>query len=114
MAGAFLVTLREGLEAALIISIILAYLARTGNHRYFRNIWLGTGAAVVVSMAAGAGLYWTIGHLSGRAEEIFEGIAMFIAVLVLTYMVIWMKRQAINIKSHLEAQVGSALAAGRS
>lgn len=112
MAAAFLVTLREGLEAALIISIILAYLARTGNRRYFRNVWLGAGSALVVSLAAGAGLYWTIGKLSGRAEEIFEGIAMFIAVLVLTYMVIWMKRQAVNIKEHLEAQVVSAVAAG--
>lgn len=112
MAGAFLVTLREGLEAALIISIILAYLARTGNRRYFVNIWVGAGAAVVVSLAAGAGLYWTVGSLSGRAEEIFEGIAMFIAVAVLTYMVVWVKRQAVNIKMHLEARVGSAVATG--
>ncbi len=112
MAGAFLVTLREGLEAALIISIILAYLARTGNRQFFVNIWVGAGAAVVVSLAAGAGLYWTVGNLSGRAEEIFEGIAMFIAVAVLTYMVVWMKRQAVNIKAHLEAKVGSAVATG--
>ena len=112
MAGAFLVTLREGLEAALIISIILAYLARTGNRGYFVNVWIGAGAAVVVSLAAGAGLYWTFGRLSGRAEEIFEGIAMLIAVAVLTYMVIWMKRQAVNIKAHLEARVGSAVATG--
>lgn len=112
MAGAFLVTLREGLEAALIISIILAYLARTGNRRYFVNIWVGAGAAVVVSLAAGAGLYWTVGSLSGRAEAIFEGIAMFIAVAVLTYMVVWVKRQAVNIKMHLEARVGSAVATG--
>ncbi|MEE8470618.1 MAG: iron uptake transporter permease EfeU [Dehalococcoidia bacterium] len=112
MAAAFLVTLREGLEAALIIGIILAYLDRTGGRQYFRNIWLGAGLAVMVSLAAGAGLYWTIGHLSGRAEEIFEGTAMFIAVLVLIYMVIWMKRQAVNIKANLEAQVGSAVATG--
>ena len=112
MAGAFLVTLREGLEAALIISIILAYLARTGNRGYFVNVWIGAGAAVVLSLMAGAGLYWTVGRLSGRTEEIFEGIAMLIAVAVLTYMVIWMKRQAVNIKAHLEVQVGSALAKG--
>ena len=112
MAGAFLVTLREGLEAALIISIILAYLARTGHRQFFVNIWVGASAAVVVSLAAGAGLYWTVGNLSGRAEEIFEGIAMFIAVAVLTYMVVWMKRQAVNIKTHLEAKVGSAVATG--
>jgi high-affinity iron transporter len=112
MAGAFLVTLREGLEAALIISIILAYLARTGNRGYFVNVWIGASAAIVVSLAAGAGLYWTVGRLSGRAEEIFEGIAMLIAVAVLTYMVVWMKRQAVNIKAHLEARVGSVVATG--
>ncbi len=84
MGAAFVVTLREGLEAALIVGIILAYLARSGNMRYFRNVWLGAGAAVVVSVAAGAGLFWTVGQFSGRAEEIFEGIAMFVAVLMLT------------------------------
>lgn len=110
--AAFLVTLREGLEAALIISIVLAYLARSGNYDRFRNIWVGVGAAVMVSLAAGAILFWTLGELSGRAEQIFEGIAMFIAVLVLTYMVIWMKRQAVNIKAHLESQVRSALVTG--
>lgn len=112
MVAAFLVTLREGLEAALIISIILAYLARTRNYQLFPTIWLGAGAAMVVSLAVGAVLFWTLGQLSGRAEAIFEGVAMFSAVLVLTYMVIWMKRQAVNIKAHLEAHLQSALAAG--
>lgn len=112
MAAAFLVTLREGLEAALIVSIILAYLARTRNYQLFPTVWLGAGVAVVVSLAAGAVLFWTLGQLSGRAEAIFEGVAMFSAVLVLTYMVIWMKRQARNIKAHLEAQLQSALATG--
>jgi len=112
MAAAFLITLREGLEAALIIGIIFAYLAQTGNRRHFAKVWLGVGMAVVVSLAVGAGLFLTLGELSGRGEEIFEGIAMLIAVLVLTYMVIWMKRQAVNIKGHLEAKIKSALAVG--
>ena len=112
MTAAFLITLREGLEAALIISIILAYLARTGNYDRFRNVWVGVGAGVVVSLAAGAVLFWTLGELSGRAEQIFEGIAMFTAVAVLTYMVIWMKRQAVNMAAHLESHVRSALITG--
>lgn len=112
MAAAFLMTLREGLEAALIIGIILAYLARTDNRQYFRSIWIGVGGAVIVSVAVGAILFGTIGQFSGRAEEIFEGIAMFVAVVILTYMVIWMKRQATGMKKHLETQVGSALATG--
>ena len=56
--------LREGVEAALIVSIILAYLARTGNARRFGRIWLGTGAAVLLSAAVGAVLCITIGGLS--------------------------------------------------
>jgi len=112
MGAAFVVTLREGLEAALIVGIILAYLARSGNMRYFRNVWLGAGAAVMVSVAVGAGLFWTVGQFSGRAEEIFEGIAMLVAVLMLTYMIVWMKRRAADMKQHLEDRVVSALAAG--
>lgn len=112
MGASFLITLREGLEAALVISIVLAYLARTGNRHHFRNIWLGTGAAILASLAAGAIVFLTVGELTGRSEKIFEGIAMFIAVGILSYMVIWMKKQARNIKAHLEAQVQSALVAG--
>ncbi len=112
MSAAFLVTLREGLEAALITGILMAYLARTGHTSSFKHIWLGVAAAILVSLGVGAGLYWTLGALSGRAEQLFEGSAMFVAVAILTYMVIWMKRQAVNIKGNLEAKMLSALAAG--
>lgn len=112
MAQSFLITLREGLEAALIIGIILAYLTRTGNRDRFGNVWQGVGLAVALSLLAGALLFLLGGEFSGRAEEIFEGLAMFAAVGVLSYMVIWMKKQAVNIKVHLEAQVRSAVARG--
>ena len=109
MAPSLLITLREGLEAALIISVILACLARLGARNQFRSVWLGTGLAVAVSLAAGTVIVGTFGELSGRAEEIFEGTAMLLAVGVLSYMVMWMRKQARNIKAHLERQVKTAL-----
>jgi high-affinity iron transporter len=111
MGAAFLMT-REGLEASLIVGIVLGYLAKTENRRYFRLIWLGTAAAVAVSVAAGAALFFTIGELEGRGEQIFEGIAMLSAVAVLTWMIFWMRKQAANIKKELEAKLASAIAAG--
>lgn len=111
MVPSLLITLREGLEAALIVSIVLAYLGRTGHRKEFGKVWLGVGAAVLTSLLAGAILFVSVGELSGRAEEIFEGLAMLTAVAVLTYMVIWMKRQAADIKAHLEADVNRALGA---
>lgn len=112
MAQSLLITLREGLEAALIVGIVLAYLARTGNRAYFGPIWLGTGAAVVLSILAGSVVFLTTGELKGRTEEIFEGSAMFLAVGVLSYMVVWMKRQAVAFRVHLQAQLEAALRAG--
>ena len=70
---------REGVEAALIVSIILVYLARTGNRRHFGPIWLGAGAAVLLSVVVGAVLWITIHELRSPAEQIFEGSALLLA-----------------------------------
>jgi high-affinity iron transporter len=112
--SSLLITLREGLEAALIIGIILAYLVRTDNRQGFKPVWLGTSLAVVISLIAGATIYLLAGEFSGRAEEIFEGLAMFLAVGVLTWMIFWMRQQAVDIKTHLHAQVKSVLNSGSS
>jgi len=112
--SSFLITLREGLEAALIIGIILAYLARTGNRQGFKPVWLGVSLAVVGSLIAGAAIYLLAGEFSGRAEEVFEGLAMFLAVGVLTWMIFWMRKQAVNIKAHLHAQIQSVLTSSSS
>jgi high-affinity iron transporter len=112
MAASALITLREGLEAALIIGIILAYLKRTGNADRSSAVWTGTVTAMLLSVLAGGAIFLTAGEFTGRAEELFEGTAMLTAAGVLTYMIFWMRRQAINIRAHLVAQVDSALAAG--
>jgi high-affinity iron transporter len=104
--------LREGVEAALIVSIILAYLAKTGNQRHFGKIWLGAGAAVALSVVVGLVLFNTIGGFEAPAEQIFEGFAMLIAAAVVTWMLFWMRRTAANIKGHLHAGVDRALVEG--
>jgi high-affinity iron transporter len=104
--------LREGVEAALIVSIILAYLAKTGNRRHFGRIWLGTGAAIAVSVLGGGVLWMSIGGLEGSAEQIFEGVAMVLAAAVVTWMLFWMRRTAASIKGELHARVDSAIAEG--
>lgn len=109
MLGALLITLREGLEAALIVGIILAYLARTNNKQGFKPVWLGIGMAVLLSLIAGAVIDVVAGTFEGRAEQIFEGTVLFLAVGVLTWMVFWMRKQAVNIKGELHAQIQSAL-----
>src|SRR2546421_10907429 len=112
MAVAGLVMLREGLEAALIMGIILAYLAKTGNRDKFGVVWMGSGLAVLMSVIVGTGIFVTAGEFTGRAKQLFEGTAMFTAAGVLTYMIFWMRRQSINIRAHLHARVNTALQAG--
>jgi high-affinity iron transporter len=107
-----LITLREGLEAALIVGILLAYLARTGNLARKGAVWTGVGLAVVMSVLAGAVIFVTAGELEGRPEQLFEGTATLTAATVLTYMIFWMRKQAINLRAHLQAQVDAALRSG--
>jgi high-affinity iron transporter len=104
--------LREGVEAALIISILLAYLARTGNRQHFGRIWVGTGAAVVVSLVAGVVLFVTVGELQTPWEQIFEGLAMLLAASVVTWMLFWMRRQSASVRGELQAAVDRALTEG--
>jgi high-affinity iron transporter len=112
MLSSFLITLREGLEAALIIGIVLAYLSRTDNSRGYKHVWIGTGIGIAVSLLVGGIIYLTARGLSGRAEEIFEGSVMFLAVAVLTWMIFWMRKQAVNIRGHLYSQVKTAMDSG--
>lgn len=104
--------LREGVEAALIVSIILAYLAQTGNRRHFGKIWVGTGVAVAVSVAIGAVLFVSFGGFSEPYEQLFEAGAMILATGVLTWMLFWMRRQARMVKGELQAAVDRVLTEG--
>ena len=114
MFGSFFITIREGLEAALIIGIIVAYLTKIGNRPGLKAVWAGAGLGALASLIAGVIIGFTAGELKSPAEEIFEGTAMLLAVGVLTWMIFWMSKQATNIKAHLHAQIQSALTSGSS
>src|SRR5918992_2591519 len=114
MGAAFLITLREGIEAALLISIILAYLNAIGRRDRHRTVWAGTAAALGGSLVAGAVIFLVAGELSHAASEVFEGVVSYLAVGVLTWMIFWMRRNAIRIKGHLQDKVDVAVASGSS
>jgi high-affinity iron transporter len=111
--GAFVIVLREAFEACLVLGLVFAFLDRTGQReRHGAAIWQGAAAACVLSVMIGAVLFLTIGEVEGTAEQIYEGTAMLVAALVLTWMVFWMRRQARTIGGELRAQVGQAVAEG--
>ena len=112
MVQAFVITLREGLEMALITVIVLAYLAKTSRRALFSRIWQGVALGAAVSIAAGAVLFAIGGELEGRAEQVFEGSTLMFAAIVLTWMVLWMKSQARSVKGHIETRVEAAAGTG--
>jgi high-affinity iron transporter len=108
----FLITLREGLEAALIVGIVAVYLVRVGRSDALRLVWAGVGAAVAVSVVAGVAIVATVKTLPPIVQDSIEGGAALIAVAVLTWMLFWMRRRGRAIKGELERDVDLALADG--
>ena len=93
MIAAALLAFREGLEAALILGIVLSVLRRFGRQDQQGIAWLGAGLAAVISLGAGIGLYILGTSFEGKVEQIFEGLTMLLAAGVLTWMIFWMSRQ---------------------
>jgi high-affinity iron transporter len=112
MFAATLLAFREGLEAAIILGIVLSVLGRTGQKGQAWIVWLGAGLAGLISLAAGIALYGLGIAFEGRAEEIFEGIAMLLAAGVLTWMIFWMARQGRALQTELELGVRRAALSG--
>jgi high-affinity iron transporter len=105
MTAAALITLRETLEASLIVGIVLACLARLHEQRGVLAVWLGVAAGIAGSILFAAVIWLTTKELSGRAEEIYEGTTMLVGAALLTWMILWMMRQSRTIKKHIEAKV---------
>ena len=112
MITGFLIGLREGVEAALIVGIIVAYLVRTGNRDRLPLVWLGTTGAIAASVLLGALLFVTVGSLEEPYEQLFEGAAMLLAAGVVTWMLFWMRRQARAVRGALETDVARSLGTG--
>jgi high-affinity iron transporter len=108
MLPSYLLALREGLEAALIIGIVFGALNRIQRSEFNRFVWYGVSSAVLVSLLAAFILNAIGASFEGTTEEIFEGITMLLAAGVLTWMIFWMQYQAHNLKTDLEADVHQA------
>ncbi|QMV74052.1 FTR1 family protein [Comamonas piscis] len=105
----FLIMLREGIEAALIVGIIASFLRHTGRARLMPAVWAGVFLALGLSLFVGAGLQWMAAEFPQKQQELFEGVVGFIAVGMLTGMVFWMRKASRSIKGELQASVDKAL-----
>ncbi|MGH6881066.1 iron uptake transporter permease EfeU [Hypericibacter sp.] len=106
----FLIMLREGIEAALIVGLIASYLRQTGRGAWMPVVWVGILLAVAMSLFIGAGLQFASAEFPQKIQELFEAIIGFVAVAVLTSMVFWMRKVSRSIKASLHASVDAALA----
>ena len=111
MLTSFLLSLREGVEAALIIGIVLSALRQLGRADCARIVWSAIGSALALSGLAALALHWLGWTLEGPAEPIFEGTTLFASAGLLTWMVFWMKRQSRSLAAGLTAEVREAACA---
>ena len=114
MGSSFLITLREGLEASLILAILLTYLKKTDRWADARFVWAGTAAAIGICLVAGIAIFIALDGLNGKVEYAVEGFIALSATAVLTHMIFWMRSHARTLGKELrdkvDASVGSALA----
>ncbi len=107
--SSFVIVFRETLEAALIVAIVLTYLIQTKANQYLRHVIGSTFAAIVTSFIVAFIFDQTVGEFEGRAAEIFEGTVALFAAGVLTYMILWMHKQAAKIKSRMHEKLQLAI-----
>jgi len=110
MLATLVIFLREGVEASMIVAILLAYLNRIGRREYFRDVFAGVGAALLLATAGGVAAYLTIRSYDGsRLQTIFETVTYLVAATVLTYMTFWMRKHARSLSRELRARADAAL-----
>lgn len=112
MLIAFLIMLREGIEAALIVGIVAGFLRQSGNGRLMPKVWLGVVLAALMCLALGYGIHRQTGEIPQKQQELVVGIIGLVAVAMLTYMVVWMQKAARSMKRHVQQSVQAALNRG--
>ena len=112
MLSTFVIGLREGLEAALIVGIVAAFLRTNGRLDLLRWVWAGVAAAVVLCLGVGIALRVASQNLPYRQQEGLETVIALVAVAMVSYMVVWMRRHARSLKHDLEGAAGAALDSG--
>ena len=112
MLPTFVIGLREGVEASLIIGIIAAFLATRGRLEALRWVWIGAGSAAAICLAIGVGLRAFEGTLDQKAQERLETLVALIAVAMVAYMIVWMRKHSRHLKGDIEMHLDSALAQG--
>ncbi|HEY8454056.1 MAG TPA: FTR1 family protein [Actinopolymorphaceae bacterium] len=113
MLTAFLIMLREGFEAALVVAIIFAYIRKIERSDLLRPMWYGVGGAAAVALAVGVTIHLTVQGLEGDARLRAFAVISFAAVVVLTWMIFWMRRHARAIKGELQHSIDVAVSRGR-
>ncbi len=110
MVATFVIFLREGIEASMIVAILLAYLDRMGKREHFRDVFLGVGAAMALVLVGGVAAYVTLTTYAGsRTQTIFEAATYLLAAVVLTYMTFWMRNHSRGLSADLRARADAAL-----
>ena len=112
MLQTFLTGLREGLEAALVISILMSFMVRSGHRNRIPALWAGVAVAVLASFGFGALLHYTSASMSFEAQEAFGGILSIVAVGFVTWMVFWMRRASRTLKGELQDRMSAAIEIG--
>jgi high-affinity iron transporter len=105
----FLIMLREGVEASLIVGIVAGYLRQTGRAQWLPAVWIGVVVAALLCLALGFGLEAASAEFPQRTQEMFEGAVALLATVILSSMVLWMKKAARSIKGELQQSVDAAL-----
>ncbi|GIH68392.1 iron uptake transporter permease EfeU [Sphaerimonospora thailandensis] len=112
MFASYLIGLREGLEAALVVSILVAFLVKSERRDRLPLVWAGVGSAVVLSIGFGALLTFTAAHLASQQQELFDAVTSLAATVFVTFMVFWMRTAARRMSGELREKLSDALQLG--